>query len=142
MPATNGYLGKLMLLKLGDGGGTEIFTSIGGVKTTEFSATQTTVDTTTKDSGTYTEEMATFRSVTMSGSGLHKNETQQRALATWFFQATPGPKNLQLVCGNGDTFQGSFFLTEYKRTGPHDNPEEFSISLKSTGSVTFTPGAA
>ena len=46
--------------------------------------------------------------------------------------------NYQIVSGNGDKWQGAFLITSYQRSGNHNDDEQFSISLESSGAITFT----
>ena len=61
--------GSLFLLKVGDGGGPEVFTTVGGLRTTSFNINNGTVDVTNKDSSGMRELLAGGGIQTMSLSG-------------------------------------------------------------------------
>jgi predicted secreted protein len=46
----------------------------------------------------------------------------------------------QLVFGNADTIDGSFKITSYERSGEFNGEETYSITLESSGQITFTAG--
>lgn len=55
---------------------------------------------------------------------------------------TGGLQLIQVLWGNGATLEGYFEIGSYERTGSNDNSAvEFSASLRSSGTYTFTAGA-
>lgn len=138
MPAQKG---SLFLLKAGDGGGPEVFDTVGGLRATQFTVNNASVDVTTKDSAGMRALLAGagIQSMTVSGSGVFTDlasEERIRANAT-----ANSIDNYQIVSGNGDTWEGGFLITSYQRSGDFSNEETFSITLESSGAITFTPGA-
>ena len=130
--------GSLLLLKVGDGGGpTEIFTTVGGLRTTSFTHNNQTVDATSKDSGAWRELLngAGTRSVTISGSGVFTDAASEETVRG--FAMNNQVKNYQMTFGNGDSMSGAFQISSYQRAGSYNNEETYSLTLASAGPVTF-----
>ncbi len=130
--------GSLLLLKVGNGGGSEVFTTVGGLRATRFSLTSQMVDPTNKDSGAWREILsgAGVKSVSLSGAGVFTDSSAEETVRSLAFSASP--RNYQITFGNGDYLTGSFMITSYERAGDYDAEETFSITLESSGQVTFT----
>lgn len=130
--------GRLLVLKMGDGAGSETFTTIGGMKTNSMTFNNQEVDITNKDSSGWKTllEAAGTQSVTISGAGVFDDGAIIDSIMT---KVNAGSiTNYQLVFGNGDYYQGAFLITSLERSGAHDGAEEFSISLASSGAISFT----
>lgn len=134
---SEGYKGRSLLLKLGDGASPEIFTAIGGIQAKSISINNAPVDV-SDDSAGYQKMLADggIQSMEISGNGIIKDNVQAKALVAAAVARTE--KNYQLVSGLGDTFQGTFVISQMQRTGNHDGAETFSITLQSSGSITYT----
>lgn len=130
--------GRLMVLKIGDGAGSETFTTIGGLRSNTITINNEEVDITNKDSAGWKEllENAGVKSVSMSASGVFKDDAQIDLVNTRMIAGTIG--NFQLVLSNGDYYQGAFQINSFERTGEYNGAEMFSISLTSSGAVAFT----
>jgi TP901-1 family phage major tail protein len=130
--------GSLFLLKVGDGGGTEVFTTIGGMRTNSFSLNNQAVDTTNKGSGQWRELLsgAGTSSVNISGSGVFTDDAAEEMVRGYAFNNEI--HNYEIVFGNGDTLSGAFQITSYSRSGNHNNEEAYTVSLASAGAITFT----
>jgi len=131
--------GSLVLLKIGNGGSpTETFATVGGLRTTGFTLNNQAVDATNKDSGAWRAllEGAGIRSITLSGSGIFTDAASEETVRTQAFANSI--RNYELHFGNGDKLAGAFQITSYQRSGNHDAEEIYSISLASSGSITFT----
>ena len=130
--------GRLLVLKMGDGAGSESFTTIGGQKTTTMTFNNQEVDITNKDSGGWKTllEGAGTQSVTISGSGVFDDGAVIDAIETRKVAGTIS--NYRLVFGNGDYYQGAFLITSMERGGNHDGEETYSISLASSGAIALT----
>lgn len=130
--------GSLMLLKIGNGGAPETFTTIGGLRATGFSHNNQTVDTTNKDSGAWRQLLdgAGTRSVSISGSGVFTDSAAEETVRG--IAMNNQIKNYQLTFGNGDSMSGAFQIASYQRSGNYNNEETYSLSLLSAGPVTFT----
>jgi TP901-1 family phage major tail protein len=132
--------GSLVLLKVGNGGGPEVFTTVGGLRTTSFTHNNQTIDTTNKDSGAWRQLLdgAGTRSITISGSGVFTDVASEEMVRGYAMNNQI--KNFQMTFGNGDVLAGSFQITSYQRAGNYNNEETYAITLASAGTVTYTVG--
>jgi TP901-1 family phage major tail protein len=131
--------GSLVLLKVGDGATpTESFTTVGGLRTTNFTHNNQTVDATNKDSGAWRELLdgAGTRSVSISGSGVFTDSAAEETVRGYAMENSV--KNFELTFGNGDKLSGPFQITSYQRAGSYSDVETYSLTLSSAGQVTFT----
>lgn len=130
--------GKSFLLKLGDGATSETFTSIGALRTTGITVNQQAIDVTTKNSNDWMTLLADngIRSVSISGDGIFEDAAIEETLRG--YAQDNSLNNYELVSGNGDKWSGSFKITSFSRGGNYDGAETFSVSLESSGAVTFT----
>jgi predicted secreted protein len=127
------------LLKLGDGGGTEVFTTVGNCTTNSLDINNESIDVTDK-SGNHFRELIDGGIISLSTSAeamLNNDAQQMTMLGTLALSASANKRNYQIVCGVG-TFQGSFRMTKFSLTGAHNGAQTASISLESAGTVTFT----
>lgn len=132
--------GSALLLKVGDGGSpTETFATLGGLQVTRLAVNQRAVDATARDSGAWRALLASagIRSVSISASGMFTDAASEETLRGYAFAGSVN--HYQLSFGNGDLLQGSFLVTAYDRAGNHDAEERYSLTLESSGTVTFTP---
>ena len=131
--------GRDLLLKIGDGGTPESFTSVAGLRATTLAFNSTMVDITNADSaGQWRELMAEgVKSASLSGSGVFKDAASDAALRAAFFSgAAP---NWQVVIPSFGTVQGPFKITALQYEGPHDGELKMSLSLASAGALAFEP---
>lgn len=135
MPA---YNGSLVLIKIGDGGGPEIFSTIGGLRTSRLTLGNQTLDTSHAESGVWRQLLnnAGIRSLTISGSGLFTDVATEETLRGYAFAGTVN--NYRFVFANGDYVTGPFLITSYERSGSNGNEEIYSLSLASAGTLVFT----
>ncbi len=79
--------GRDLLLKIGDGGSPEVFTSVAGLRATTLAFNSALVDITNADSaGHWRELMADgVKSASLSGSGVFKDAASDALLRTAFF---------------------------------------------------------
>jgi len=130
--------GKDLLIKIGDGGSPEVFTTVAGLRATTLAFNATNVDITNADSsGEWRELLAGggVKSAALSGSGVFKDAASDAALRTAFFaQATP---NFQVTIPSFGTVTGPFKLTSLSYDGPYDGELKLSLALASAGALTF-----
>ena len=135
------YAATGTLVKIGDGGGTEVFTTIPGAKDiTLFGFALDTVETTShdasgfktyiatlKDSGSVTFDMNFTASATQGfATGLF-NDNQQKTL-----------RNFQVfVPGISKTASFAAFVTSFSMKAPVADVLTASVELKTTGAVTW-----
>jgi TP901-1 family phage major tail protein len=132
--------GRDLLVKIGDGGSPENFTTVAGLRATTLSFNSTTVDVTNADSANQWRELlagAGVKSAAFSGSGVFKDAASDESLRGAFFNQT-GP-NFQVVIPNFGTVTGPFQIASLQYEGPYDGEVKLSLSLASAGALTFTP---
>lgn len=132
--------GSLLLLKVGNGGTPETFTTIGGLRTNSLTHNNQTVDATHRASGAWREIMdgAGIRAVSLSGSGVFTDSAAEESVRG--FAMNNQVKNYQITFGNGDALEGPFHIVSYQRAGTYNSEEIYFLTLLSAGPVTFTSG--
>lgn len=130
--------GRLLVLKIGDGATSEVFTTVAGLRANSLTINNEMVDVTTKDDLGWRKllEGVSFKSMSLSGSGLIQDSANRVAVTG---KALSGSiDNYEIYFEDGDKFAGAFQCTSAEITGNHDGAEEYSISLESSGTVTYT----
>lgn len=127
--------GALFLLKDGTGTGA---TTIAAQKTTGFKLNGKEVDVTNKDSAGYQELLAGagITDMEVSAAGILQIGTAHDLLVTRC--ATKTIDAYTLAFGGNDKIEASFQITSFEVGGDHDKEQTFSMTLKSSGSLTFT----
>ncbi|HXI86172.1 MAG TPA: phage major tail protein, TP901-1 family [Parvularculaceae bacterium] len=131
--------GKDLLLKIGDGGAPEVFTTIAGLRTRTLSLNAQAVDITHSDSvGGWRELLAGagVRQASVSGAGVFLNDTAATAVRTAFFNAVI--QNWQIVIPGFGTIEGPFLVANLDYAGDHAGEATVSLSLDSAGALSFT----
>ena len=75
--------------------------------------------------------------VNITLSGVTKSNVLK---AAWF--GNDRTETVTITYPNGDVVEGQFFLASYTDNGPYNDASTFDAELRSTGEVTFTPGAS
>jgi TP901-1 family phage major tail protein len=129
--------GRDLLIKIGDGGDPENFTTVAGLKARTLAFNAATVDITTADSADMWRELLAggVKSATISGSGVFKDAASDAALRTAFFNASIN--NYQIVIPSFGTVTGPFKITALQYDGPYDGELKMSLSLASAGALAF-----
>lgn len=128
-----------VLLKIGDGGGTETFATIGGARTVEMSFNNQPVDATSASSTGQWRQLldeAGILSMDATFDGVFQDDAPYDDLRTDAFARTL--RNFQIVIPDYGTFAGAFIIASLTTGGAHDGEVTFRISLQSGGQVTFT----
>jgi TP901-1 family phage major tail protein len=131
--------GRLMLLKIGNGGSPETFTTVAGVQNTKLTINASSVDVTNADSAGQWKEMlsgAGLKSISASGSGVFKDTSSENAVITALIADTI--INWQVIVPSLGTFQGAFHIDSVEYAGKQDGEVTYSISLSSAGQITYT----
>lgn len=134
-----GQKGRDVLIKIGDGGGTEVFTTIAGIRAKTIALNARAVDGTSGESPSAWRELiagAGVKSASVSGAGVFKDAASDATLQSLFFAQSA--RNFQLVIPAFGILQGSFLIEALEYAGDHDGEATFSISLASAGAITFT----
>ena len=106
-------LGRTLLVKIGDGAGSEAFTTIAGLNSKSITINNSAIDVTTPDATTpsgalFAQSLNGLKSVSVSGDGIFLDESAQEGrLNTIAMQADP-VANFQLVVPDFGTYSGEF----------------------------------
>ncbi|HVZ70432.1 MAG TPA: phage major tail protein, TP901-1 family [Rhizomicrobium sp.] len=130
--------GKDLLIKIGDGGSPETFTTVAGLRATTLAFNAQTVDITNADSANAWRELLDggVKSATISGNGVFKDAASDESLRAAFFNQTL--PNFQIVIPSFGTVQGPFKIASLQYDGPYDGEVKISLSMASAGALTFT----
>ena len=130
--------GRDLLIKIGDGGSPESFTSVAGLKTSSLAFNAQTADITNADSTDMWRELLEggVKSASLSGSGVFKDAASDAALRQAFFDGTT--MNYQVVVPGFGIVEGPFRITQLQYDGPHDGEVKVSLALASAGALAFT----
>ena len=129
--------GSALLMKIGNGGSPETFTTIGGMRSTSISMNDEVVDITNKDSGRARAILAQagVNSMTVSGSGVFTDSASEATLESKFDSSTLG--NYQFLVPDFGTYTGSFMLTTLEYAGEFNGEVTYSFTFESNGAITF-----
>jgi predicted secreted protein len=138
MPSQNG---RDLLLKIGDGGGPETFTTIGAARTVEMNLDNNPADITAMNSNgvAVLQPDAGIQSFEIALQGLFKDSAAEETLRAAAFNRTAN--NYQLLFPNGASYAAAFVIGDYKRSGSYDGLESFTVTLIRSGAGTYTGGA-
>lgn len=130
--------GSALLMKIGDGASPEVFTTIGGLRSTSISLNEEAVDVTTKDSsGKYRELLAQggIVTVSVSGSGVFTDSASETSLKDSFNASSFD--NYQFIVPDFGTFTGAFMVASLEYAGEYNGEVTYSVTFESAGSITF-----
>jgi TP901-1 family phage major tail protein len=131
--------GKDILLKIGDGGSPEAFTSIAGLRARTISLNAKSVDATDSDSAGRWRELlagAGVKSASVSGAGIFRDAASDAAARQAFFDQSAN--TWQLVVPDFGTLQGPFLIAALEYAGDHEGEATYALTLASAGQVDFT----
>jgi TP901-1 family phage major tail protein len=129
--------GSAMLMKVGNGGSPETFTTIAGLRSTNLTVNNESVDVTNKDSSgkrTYLAG-AGIQSVSVSGSGVFTDGASETTVKT--NALADSQDNYQFLVPDFGTFTGAFQITSLDYAGEFNGEVTYSISFESAGAITF-----
>lgn len=133
----------LMLVKIGDGAATEVFSTLFGLNSRNMTIDGDTIDVTTIDAtgsgGKLFQEMAAgMAKVSFSGSGFFEDKTQSTTLVNSKLTGT-GINNYQIIVPGLGTFEGPFIIDSLGIAGEiNGGAVTQDVSLSSAGTITFT----
>jgi TP901-1 family phage major tail protein len=129
--------GKDLLVKIGDGGEPETFTTVAGLRATTLAFNAQAIDITNSDSADMWRELlaAGVKSATISGSGVFKDAASDAAIRAAFFDQTL--PDWQIAIPDFGTVTGPFKVTALQYDGPYDGELKLSMTLASAGALTF-----
>jgi TP901-1 family phage major tail protein len=125
------------LCKIGDGGGPEVFTTLGGLQTKSMTLNNEAIEITNHGSNEWKEILpaAGVRSMSVSAEGVFNDHTTLNQARADMIAGTL--RNFQLVDGSASTMTAAFKITELSQSGEHNAEHRWSLSLESSGVVTF-----
>ena len=128
-------LGKSLLLKK-DISGT--MTTIGGLRSTSMTLNDEMIDITNKDSGSQRTLLPSggILSMTISGSGVFTDTAAEQNLRANYGTSTFGTYNV--IVPDLGTYAGTFQITSLEFSGEFNGEVTYSVTLESSGSVTFS----
>ena len=129
--------GSSLLLKVGNGASPEVFTTIGGLRSTSITMNDEPVDVTNKDSSGVRALLAQggTTSYTISGSGVFTDAASETTLRQKFNTATFA--NFQVIVPDFGTFTGAFMVASLEYAGEYNGEVTYSVTLESAGAITF-----
>ena len=129
--------GASLVVKIGNGGSPETFTTVAGLQDTSISINQETVDVTNKDSSRVRTLLAQggVKSFTITGSGIFQDNATEQSVLT----AVDGASftNFQFLVPDYNTFTGAFQVTTLDYTGTYNGAVQYSMTFESAGAVTI-----
>lgn len=130
--------GKDLLLKVDTGGGS--FSTLGGLRSKSMSMNNEAIDVTNHGSNQKREILdgAGIFSMSVSGSGIHNGDASTLNLVD--DNCVSGTlTDFQIVdSDSGRTYEATFKITTFERTGEYNGEQTYSVSLESSGSVTVS----
>ena len=135
-------LGRALLVKIGDGEASETFSNLCGLNSKSLTINNSSIDVTTPDCTTpevalWTETLAGLKNVSVSGDGFFEDSTAEARMNTVAMQ-NDNSCNFQVVVPDFGTYAGAFRIASVEFGGETEGGVTYSLSLESTGTVTFT----
>ena len=135
----SGQKGRDVLIKIGDGAGSETFATIAGIRAKTISLNAKSVDGTSGESPNAWRELiagAGVKSASVSGAGVFKDAASDATIQQIFFAQSA--RNFQLVIPDFGVLAGPFLVESLDYSGDHDGEAAFAITLASAGAINFT----
>ena len=132
--------GKDVLLKIGDGGSPESFTTLAGLRAKTLSLNARTVEVTHADSpGRWRELLdgAGVRQAAISGAGIFVDSAADETVRGVFFDQAR--RSFQVIVPDFGVIEGPFLVTALEYSGRQDGEASYSLSLSSAGALSFAP---
>ena len=130
--------GKTMLIKVGDGGGPEVFTTVGRLRGTGVTIQPVEIDVSSKDTATgwLATETTGDKRLEVSFDGLL--DTSSAALTRLISIANGTQQaNFRLSMGNGKRYSFAGVLTSWQVNGPHDNKTQYTGTVKNAADPVY-----
>jgi TP901-1 family phage major tail protein len=130
--------GKDMLLKIGDGGSPQVFTTVAGLKARTISLNARTVDATDGDSAGRWRELlagAGVKSAAVSGQGVFRDAASDAMIREVFFDQSA--RTWRLIVPDFGALEGPFLVAALEYAGEHAGEASYALSLASAGEIRF-----
>ena len=133
-------LGRALLVKIDDGTGTK--NNLCGLNSKSLTINNSSIDVTTPNCTTpegalYTETLAGLKNVSVSGDGFFEDSTAEARMNT-VAMAADNSTTFEVVVPDFGTYAGTFRITSVEFGGETEGGVTYSLSLESSGAVTFT----
>lgn len=133
-------LGRALLVKIDDGAGT--LNNLCGLNSKSLTLNNSSIDVTTPDctspeGALYTETLAGLKNVAVSGDGFFEDSTAEARMNT-VAMANDNKTDFEIVVPDFGTYAGAFRIASLEFGGETEGGVTYSVSLESTGTVTFT----
>lgn len=137
--------GRLLLVQIGDGGETETFSNLCGLQTKTLTLNNGEIDVTTADclspeGPLWTEVLDGARRFSVSGNGYFEDSAAEERLRSVAMANTP-IANFKIIVPDFGTFSGAFLVSSLDYGGEQEGGVTYSLSLASSGEVTFAAAA-
>ncbi|NDK36955.1 phage major tail protein, TP901-1 family [Rhodovulum sulfidophilum] len=139
--------GRLLLVKIGDGAETETFANLCGLTTQTLTLNNNAYEVTTPDQTDpggqiWREVMTGIRSMAISGNGYFEDSDAEGRLRSVAFGTGQNDTadaicNFQVIVPDFGTFEGAFHVDSIEYGGEQENGVTYSISLSSSGYVSW-----
>ena len=135
-------LGRTLLVKIGDGAGSEAFTTIAGLNSKSITINNSAIDVTTPDATTpsgalWASSLNGLKSVSISGDGIFLDESAQEGRLNTIAIAADPVANFEIVVPDFGTYSGEFRVTSLEFGGETEGAATFSLSLESNGTIAY-----
>ncbi len=130
--------GRDMLLKIGDGASSEVFTTVAGLRARTLSLNARSVDVTDGDSAGRWRELlagAGVRAAAVSGQGVFRDAASDALIREAFF--AQAARTWRIIVPDFGVIEGPFLVAALEYAGEHEGEATFAISLASAGQVGF-----
>jgi TP901-1 family phage major tail protein len=135
-------LGRALLVKIGDGASPEVFSNLCGLNSKALTINNSSIDVTTPDCSTpggalWTETLNGLKNVTVTGDGFFEDSASESRMNT-VAMAADNSCNFTVTVPAFGTYAGAFRIASLEFGGETEGGVTYSLSLESTGAVTFT----
>jgi predicted secreted protein len=132
--------GRDFLLKIGNGGTPETFTTIGAARAVSLTINNNPADATVLDSAGVQEWKpdAGLQDMRIVMEGLFRDTAAEESLRAAAMGRTSN--NYRIAFPNGDAYTAAFVVAQYARGGSYDGLETFSATFLRSGAGTFVAG--
>lgn len=135
-------LGRALLVKIGDGADPVVYSNLCGLNSKSLTLNNSSIDVTTPDctspeGALWTETLAGLKNVSVSGDGFFEDSTAEARMNT-VAMAADNSTDFQVVVPDFGTYAGTFRISSLEFGGETEGGVTYSLSLESTGAVTFT----
>jgi len=129
--------GSAFILKVGDGSGTPVYSTVAGLRTTQLSIAGDGVQVTNKGSGGWRELLsgAGVRQVSISGAGVFTGSAAEARLKSNVLAGLID--DYEVSFESGDRIRGRFLVTRLDYAGDFNGERTYTLALESSGAVTL-----